>query len=231
MRFLIFIFSLWTAVSALATENIVVHLDSSNLPIVIIETNGNTIRKDVRIAADMQIIWNDDHQRNRVTDTPNNYNGKIGIELHGQSSLSFTKKSYRIETRDSSGANLNVSLLGMPKENDWILYGPYSDKTLMRNVLSYTLASEISGYAPRTRFCELIMNRVYVGVYVLTEKIKLDKNRVNITQMLPGDIAEPEITGGYIFKKDKTDPGDNIIHLNRGLDLVITEPKNDEIVP
>jgi hypothetical protein len=68
-------------------------------------------------------------------------------------------------------------------------------------------------------------------VYVLTEKIKRDKNRVDITKMLPGDIAEPEISGGYIFKKDKTDSGDNIIQLTRGLELIIIEPKKDEIVP
>ena len=88
----------------------------------------------------------------------------IGIELHGQTSLGFPKNSYGIETRDSSGENLNISLLGMPRENDWILYAPYSDKTLMRNALTYTLAAELGYYAPRVRFCELVLNDIYRGV-------------------------------------------------------------------
>jgi hypothetical protein len=179
----------------------------------------------------MAIIRDENGERNFVSDSANNYDGSIEIELHGQSSLGFPKQSYRIETQDSLGENHNVSLLGMPKENDWILYAPYSDKSLMRNVLSYSIAAEINTYAPRVQFCELVLNGEYRGVYVLTERIKRDKNRVNIIEMLPQDIAEPEISGGYIFKKDKTNPGDNLIQLNRGLELVIIEPKNDEIVP
>ena len=180
MVFLIFVFSvLYVCTSGIDKENRVVDFSSSNLPIVIINTNGKSIMEDERIVAEMGIIWNDNDERNYVTDLPNNYAGRIEIELHGKSSLSFPKKSFRIETQDSIGENKNISLLGMPKENDWILYAPYSDKTMMRNALSYTLSGEISGYAPRVRYCELILNDAYHGVYVLTEKIKRDKNRVD----------------------------------------------------
>jgi len=203
---------------------------SSNLPIIIINTDGQQIFNEPKITARMGVIDNP-VGGNSLSDPFNNYDGAIGIELHGQSSLGFAKKSYGIETRDSLGENLNVSLLDMPKENDWILYGPYSDKTLIRNALSYTLAGNLGRYAPRIRFCELFLNGAYRGVYVLTEKIKRDKNRINITEMLPGEINEPEISGGYIFKKDKTNGGDNIIQLQRGLELIIVEPKKDEIAP
>ncbi len=211
--------------------NVPVKFTSSNLPIIIIETDGIEIVNEPKIMARMGIISNDNGARNKLTDPFNNYNGVIGIELHGQSSLGFEKKSYGVETRDSLGENLNVSLLGMPKENDWILHAPYSDKTLMRNALSYTLSAELGYYAPRVRFCELVLNDEYRGVYILTEKIKRDKNRVNVTKMLAQDISEPTVSGGYIFKKDKTDAGDNIIQLSRGLNLIITEPKDDRIVP
>ena len=166
--FLMFLFSiLLLRVPVFGSENKAVELGSSNLPIVIISTNGNTIKDKERVGAEMAIIWNDKNERNDISDPPNNYKGKIEIALHGQSSLIFPKNSFRVETQDSFGKNLNVSLLGMPKENDWILYAPYSDKTLMRNVLSYTLASEISGYAPRARFCELVLNDHYHGVYYI----------------------------------------------------------------
>ncbi|KAA3613775.1 MAG: T9SS C-terminal target domain-containing protein [Calditrichaeota bacterium] len=211
-------------------QNGAVDFESSNLPIVTLDTGGEIIPVDSRIPANMRIIWNGDDERNFVTDPPNDFEGRIEIGLHGQGSLGFAKNSFRIETQDSLGENRNVSLLGMPKENDWILYAPYSDKTLMRNMLSYTLASEINPYAPRVKFCEVILNGEYQGVFVLTEKIKRDNNRVDITKILPDDLSEPEITGGYIFKKDKTNSWDNIIQLDRGLDLIIIEPDKDEIL-
>ena len=208
-----------------------IDFESSNLPIVIIETNGQVILARDRTPASMDIIWNGEGERNRVTDKGRNYSGHIAIELHGKSSLGFDKKSYRIETQDDQGNNNNVSLLGLPEENDWIFYGPYSDKSLMRNALTYTLAGLINSYAPRVRFCELMVNGDYKGINVLTEKIKRDKNRIDIAELSPEHVDEPDINGGYIFKKDKTDPGDNIISLDRGLNLVITEPKKDLITP
>jgi len=178
---------------------------SSNLPIIIIDTHGQAIVDDPRITADMGIIYNGDGQRNFVTDPWNHYNGKIGIELRGSTSQSFPKKPYRIETRDSLGANLNVSLFGMPKENDWVLHNPYSDKSLIRNVLAFKISNDIGRYASRTQLCEVVVNGAYQGVYVFMEKIKRDKNRVAISRLDEDDVAGDSLTGGYIIKVDKTD--------------------------
>ena len=101
--------------------------NSSNLPIVVINTNGQNIVDDPRIVCDMGIIDNGFGLINNITDPFNNYNGKISIEYRGSSSQSFPKKAYALETQDSIGNNNNISLLGMPVENDWILYAPYSD--------------------------------------------------------------------------------------------------------
>lgn len=155
----------------------------------------------------MGVIDNGPHALNYRTDPFNQYDGFIGIELRGESSLTFSKKSYRFETRDALGENLNVPLLGMPKENDWILYGPYIDKTLLRNSLIFHLGETTGRYASRMRFCELILNDQYQGVYVLMEKIKRDKNRVSIAELNPEDISGVELTGGYIVRMDKSDSG------------------------
>jgi hypothetical protein len=88
-------------------------LTSSNLPLVIIKTNGQAIADDVKITANMKIISNADGV-NHPEDTPNVYNGKIGIEIGGRFSASLPQKPYGFETRDSQGNDLNVSLLGMP---------------------------------------------------------------------------------------------------------------------
>ena len=178
---------------------------SSNLPIVIIETNGQTIPDEPKINVDMGIIYNGPGQMNYITDPYNEYDGIVGIERRGNSSqYYFPKKQYAFETRDSLSMNLNVSLLGMPEENDWILHAPYSDKTLMRNVLAYKMASDLGDYASRTAYCEVVINGDYKGVYVLMEKIKRDVNRVNITELDENDIAGDSLTGGYMVKIDKT---------------------------
>ena len=118
--------------------------------------------------------------------------------------IGIPKKQYALETQDDLGNNLNVPLLGMPAENDWILYAPYSDKSLIRNVLAYKLSWDVGRYASRTRLCELVLNGDYRGLYVLMEKIKRDKNRVDISTLNPDEITGDDLTGGYIIKIDKS---------------------------
>ena len=176
---------------------------SSNLPIVMINTNNQNILDSARIICDMGIIDNGFGNLNSINDTFNDYNGKISIEYRGSSSQSFPKKPYGFETQDSLGNNNNVSLLGMPIENDWILYAPYTDKSLMRNFLTFDLGRKMGNYCSRTVYCELVINGDYQGVYILMEKIKRDKNRVDIADLDSDDLNGDSLTGGYIVKIDK----------------------------
>jgi hypothetical protein len=186
-----------------------VNFTSSNLPILIIDTHGQEIADAYRITADMGIIYNGPGQRNNLNDAWNNYNGLIDIEYRGSSSQMFPKKPFRIETVILDGSNLNVSLLGMPRENDWVLHNPFSDKSLLRNVLACKLSNDMGRYASRTRMCELLLNDEYQGVYVLMEKVKRDRYRINIAEIDSNDVAGDSLTGGYILKIDKMD-GENI---------------------
>ena len=178
----------------------------SNLPIVVIETTGGqAIPDEPKIDAHMGII----HNLVGINEYPggsfNDYDGKIGIEIRGASSTMFDKKGYGLETRLANGENNNISLLGMPVENDWVLHGPYSDKSLIRNVLAYHFAREMGQYAPRTRLCEVLLNNTYAGVYVLTEKVKRDTFRVDIGKLEPHEVSGRDVTGGYMIKLDKGD--------------------------
>jgi len=173
---------------------------TSNLPIVYINTNGQQIIDEPKITANMGIIWNGPGKRNAETDPLNNYNGTVGIEIRGSSSQMFPKKSYGFETRSNDGLSVNVSLLGMPEEN--------TDKTMIRDVLTYTLYASFGHYTPRCRFVELFLNSQYQGVYVLMEKIKRDKNRVDIAKLKLTDNTGENLTGGYIIKIDKTTGSD-----------------------
>jgi len=183
-------------------------ISSSNLPLVVINTNGKTIIDASKIPATMKIIYNGVGQANRPTDTGNIYSGDIGIEIRGAYSSSLPQKPYGFETRGLNGANLNVSLLGMPAENDWILLANYNDKTFMRNSLAYELSRKMGHYAARTRLVEVIIENYYKnyeGVYLLMEKIKQDKGRVDIAKLTNLDISGDDVSGGYIFKIDYFD--------------------------
>jgi hypothetical protein len=181
---------------------------SSNLPIVVIETNGQVIKDEPKIVARMGIIDNGPGVRNALTDPHNNYDGFIGIEIRGSSTQQFPKKQYAVETRDSLGNDNSVSLLGFPAESDWVLSAPYNDKSLMRDALVFLIARSTGRYASRARFCELVLNGDYMGVYVLFEKIKRDKNRVNIAKLTAADTTGDALTGGYIVKVDKVEGTD-----------------------
>ena len=182
----------------------VVNFTQSTLPIVIVNTSGIAIPDEPKITANMKIIFNGVGQINRVSDQSFHFIGSIGIERHGSTSQALSdKKPYSVELRNAAGEDTAFVLLGMPKESDWVLIAPYSDKTLIRDALTYQLAGSFMDWAPRTRFCELVVNEVYQGVYVLTEKIKRDKNRVNISKTDETSSSGDALTGGYILKIDK----------------------------
>ncbi|NQU53174.1 MAG: CotH kinase family protein [Bacteroidetes bacterium] len=209
---------------------------STELPLVIINTQGQTIVNDPKVNGNMKIISNT-NGLNHFTDNANEYNGYIGIELRGSSSQNYPQKPFLFETRDATGSNLNVSLLGMPEENDWILLSNYNDKSFMRNILGYTLFQRLGHYAPRARLVDVIVNNQYQGIYILTEKIKRDKNRVDIAKLKEEDIAGEELTGGYIFKIDYWNNNDSwespyspINHPDFKVHFVYHDPDWDELV-
>ena len=164
------------------------------LPQIIVNTNGGKIVDEPKI--DAQIIIS---KAGEIS-----FEGYIGIEFRGASSQTFPKKSYGLETRDVNNEDIDVSLLGFPEEEDWILYGPYSDKSLMRNILIYDLSRDIERYASRSIFVELTLNNIYQGVYVFMEKLKRDNERIDINKLKDDENSGEDLTGGYILKIDKT---------------------------
>lgn len=207
MKSLFLLMSLLFLVELIVAQNI--SFTSSNLPIIVINTLGQEIPNAYKIQVRMGVIYNGEGVRNYITDPFNHYDGWIGIELRGSSSQIFPKKSYAVETRDSLGNDISVSLLGLPAEEDWVFLGPYNDKTLIRDALAYKLARDMGRYASRSKFFELVINGDYKGVYLLLEKIKRDANRVNIRKLNPTDTTGDAVTGGYIIKIDKLDGENN----------------------
>jgi hypothetical protein len=183
----------------------IVPVDSSALPIIMIETDeyGFGDPYDTfNIYPHMDIVANNSGAYNKPTDEPLEYNGHIRGRIRGNLSRKSPKLSYSIETQLEDSSNNNVSLVGLPEENDWVLYGPYIDKSLIRNEIVFGLGREMGHYEPRTRFCELMLNGQNMGLYVLTERIKRDRNRIDISTLNPWETSGNDLTGGYIFRFD-----------------------------
>ena len=141
----------------------------------------------------------------------------IGIEYRGSTSFRLSdKKSFGFETWDESGDDQNASILGFPEEEDWILTGHVYrasegrmfDPTLMRHFVGYELYRSMGNYASRCQFVELEVNDDFVGTYIFMEKLKRDKNRIDISKLDPDENSGEDLTGGYILKIDKTAGGD-----------------------
>ncbi len=181
---------------------------STDLPLVMLNTHGQTILDGPRIFANMKVIDNGTGMLNHSTDPGNVYDGTIDISIRGASSASYPQKSYVLTTYQAdSTTDSNVVFFGMPSEHDWILLSGYNDKSFIRNTLMFRLFNSMGHYATRTRHCEVMLNGEYMGVYIFMEKIKRDANRVNISKLRVQDTTGDQLTGGYIFEHNFPYPG------------------------
>lgn len=209
---------------------------TSNLPLIIVHSYNQQITSGDRVPA--AITLTEDGEGGRYSFQPGNtIQNRMEINKRGSSSLMFPKNMFGLTLRDEEDQNRNLPLLGMPSENNWILYAPYTDMTLMRNVVAYRLSEKMGWYSPRTEFAELFFHtgsgqvtmQHYHGVYVLVERIKWDNNRVDITKIQPEDNSEPEITGGYIIKKDRLNEGESGFRTRRGTQLAHVRPHEHDM--
>ncbi len=161
---------------------------------------------------------------------------RAGVRKRGSSSAGWPKYSMSLEVWDEvDGVDRNIEPLGLPREADWVLSARWEfDIALMRNPFMYALSNQVGRYAPRTRFVELyhdvsgegLTDSDYFGVYTFIERIEADPNRVDVARIMPWDNAEPEITGGYVFKNDRGEGGMGVSGFSR---LVPHDPGFDEM--
>ena len=192
---------------------------SSDLPIVVFHNMG--AGTDVPATEDQFIAMEVFDTRNGRSSLTNPPDVAVQGYFHrrGQATFWDLKPNLRVETEDAYGANLDVELLGMPADNDWVFYGiDCFDKVLMHNSLAHELYREMGHYSSRTRYVEVyiklgsgtagpITKADYYGLYVLEEKIKIGKNRVDIDKLQPENTNAPSVTGGYLLSIDKSNPG------------------------
>lgn len=210
---------------------------SSEVPIVLVHNfNGGTPPATVDQSAVM-MVFGTSFGRASMSNPPET-TARIGINIRGSSTQGFAKKSFAVEAWDEYNDDLEVPMLDMPAESDWVLYAPnYFDKSLIHNPLLHDLSRQIGRYSPRNRMVEVFTSfgsgavnyssplvGNYNGIYVLLEKIKADGNRVDIPRLDPVETNAPTITGGYMLKVDRRDADERQFNAG-GLSPVFVEPQ------
>ena len=148
---------------------------SANLASMFIQTASGTMDaihadKEYKEKGDMLLIR---------ADGTVDYNSTLkSIKGRGNATWEYDKRPYNIKLDTSS------DLLGMGKAKGWCLLANYLDTSLLRNKMIYKLAEETGvPFTMDSKSVDLYLNGSYNGTYLLTEKVEIDKNRVNITDM------------------------------------------------
>ena len=199
--------SIWSEESATDSNSTYLPLDDSEypyagLPRLVIETDNfrQINNKDTKVPAHFQFYGKS---------KPSGPIQDLTIRGRGNSSFVMTKYGYKINLAEKD------SMLGMPKDREWDLVSNFRDKSMLLNYITYQLAGILGDeYHPQCKFLELFLNRLYQGIYLLVEHVKVSKNRVNIAKndssFLFEKTTETSTNGvlftsslNYIFKFDQ----------------------------
>ena len=112
------------------------------------------------------------------------------------------KKPYKVQLANDAAYAALPDVLGMTKNRNWALLADYLDPAVMRNHLVFTLAnsnlfSEGLKWSPALVRVEVWLNGRFDGLYALTEDVRVDPVRLNISKMGPNDLE-----GGYLVEVD-----------------------------
>ncbi|RNI26976.1 CotH kinase family protein [Rufibacter latericius] len=187
----------------------------TGLPLVYIDTENRApiLNKENYVSGQM-----------KLSGVGASFKGDIQIKGRGNSTWNMPKKPFKIKLKEKA------SLLGMPADKEWALLANYADKSLMRNAVAFELSKRFGlAYTPKAQFVEVILNGEYLGNYLLTETVKVSKDRVNITEMKSGDVSEEAISGGYLLEVDERLDETFWFRSSRNVPITIKSP--EDIVP
>lgn len=219
-------------------DSTVTSVQNQNLPVIIIDTYGATMNDTTFIGGSATVMNTTDGTTNILGTA--DYQGRIGIHIRGSTSEGYPKQQYTIHLWDENDEGKKVSLLGMPADDSWVLYAPYTELSLMQNQLAYQWSNEMGDYASRTQFVEVYMSTGgnsyaantttinyssnYMGVYILEEKIKIGSDRVNVDEM-----SSSNPNGGFIIEQDRYS-GEDYFTTPQGVHMVLSDPDDTSLM-
>lgn len=173
-------------------QSYTVDIHNTRLPIVYIQTpDGKAItsKEEWMENTTLRIVQPDGTQ-DLFTET-------ASIRGRGNSTWNYPKKPYAIKLSEKQ------PVLGMPKHKRWVLLANWMDRTLIRNHVAFEVARRTSmAWTPNGQFVEVVLNGRHDGNYYLCEQIRVDKNRVNVSELKSDDTSDEAITGGYLMELD-----------------------------
>ncbi len=187
---------------------------TSSLPIIVLHAPAQAVPISTRSTLAQLAIYEPTTARTSLTNPPS-LTTRAGYHTRGSSSSGMPQASFAVQFVDEFNVEHRRSPVGLPAESEWILYAPTSyDPVLIHNPFIHQLSRDLGRYSPRTRFVELFLTRGneplktnhYHGLYVLEERIKIGKHRVDLDRPTPEDLQPPAVTGGYLLKFDRTGP-------------------------
>ena len=208
----------------------------SSLPIIVINTASKTAPSSAKYNFAHLSFYETEDGWSSISNKPVLVT-RSGIRLRGSSTEGLAKSSFAVELRDELELDRKESVLGLPSESDWVLYAPnVYDPIMIHNPFIHQLSRDTGMYSSRTRFVEVYLNKTggmvttnsYNGIYVLEEKIKVSPNRVAIDSLEPENVKSPEVSGGYLLKIDRLDPGDSGLTA-AGATMGYLDPKEKDI--
>ena len=184
---------LWVSLSMRAASY------SGTLPVLHIQTENNAaiVSKDDYVNATYYL----DPMGQKGIQSIGSATAPFTMEIKGRGNYTwngFDKKPYRIKLSDKQ------PLLGMTKSKHFALLAHADDsKGFMRNAIGFELARLIGmTWTPMAKPVEVVLNGDYIGLYFLTETIRVDKDRVNIVEQEDEETDSHKITGGWLVEID-----------------------------
>lgn len=197
--------------------------------VVLYYETGNNGEEEIKV----EINIYDNEQAQNSLKNEEDIKSNAFFRIRGNSSRRFDKNSYKISFVDNQDLPVQYEVMGMSQGDEWALYGPFLDKTLIRNYMWLNISSKIMGYAPNVRFCECYIDNKYNGLYVMMETIEKADERVNIATYDKDSRVIP-----YMLKMDKFDNDaiDSLptftyytSHLDYGAGFSILYPRETEL--
>lgn len=228
---------LYTLSNGEETRTFTVVVTNSGLPVVVLTQSGggsesweeagiNVRSKDADwVETDKMAVYNADGSVD-MEEAP------CGIRLRGNSTQKFPKKPFAIKLVDKA------PVLGMPKHKRWVLLANWMDRTMLRNAVALEVAHRTDsayindgiGWSPRGTSVEVVMDGRHVGNYYFCEQIKIDGDRVDITDCYE-DVENPTPeTCGYLLEFDDAMDEVNNFRTSRGIPCMFKDevPANSE---
>lgn len=147
---------------------------------------------------------------------------ELTMKGRGNSTWGMPKKPYKLKLESKA------EILGLPASKDWVLLANYSDKTLMRTSLVFSLGQKIGvDFTPPSIPVEVVLNGEHLGSYLLTEQVEVKPDRVDINEIKSEDISSEKITGGYLIELDQRYIDEEFwFKTQKNLPFVIKSPKD-----